>query len=105
MNDTPCRVTYDLNRYMAEKPERKPTQSDRDQAIEEKADELHASWVEGNLPESLVEFASEQLLDLMYLVREGETNPTEIGNKFWEIYTESLNELAVKQAEEWECQQ
>lgn len=107
MNDAPCRVTYDLNRYMAQqdRPERKRTQSERDQMIDKQAEKIYNAWMEDEMPDAVIEYATVDLMELAYDLRCGELNPQAAGNRFYEIILKSLGDLAVKQAEEWEADQ
>jgi hypothetical protein len=103
MNDTPCRVTYDLGQYEA--GEKVRTKSERDRMIEDKADELFANWMDDEMPEEFMEKASDAILDLIYELRAEEVTKAEAGEALLLIMRDTLDDLAIEKAEEWELGQ
>ena len=73
-----------------------------DATVSERADELYESFKE-SLPPELPEWLWINGLDgLIYDELAEGMNPQELGMRFYDILTETLNELAVKKAEEIE---
>lgn len=83
------------------------TLNERNEMIEEKAEELYQGWISGGdeFPSELFEWLGiNGLGDILGDMFYGD-NPQIIGNKLHDLVTRTLNELAVRRAEEWELEQ
>lgn len=83
------------------------TLNERNEMIEKKAEELYQGWVSGgdNLPPELFEWLGINGLGEIIGDMLGGDNPQTTGYKLDELTRATLEQLAVRRAEEWELEQ